>query len=60
MQRNVDKHGARTKEEIRAAVKEVWSEITEETALAMDGRLQRNEKKVKELNGGNYYDESTA
>jgi hypothetical protein len=60
MQRNVDKHGTRTKEEIRAVVKAVCNEITEETALAMDGRLHRNEKKATELKGGNFYDESTA
>jgi len=58
MERNIKKHGARTQDEIRVAVKRVWDELTSETIAAMEKRLLRNEAEVIKRHGGNFYDDS--
>ena len=54
MKRNVAKLEATTKDEIRAAVAEVWGALDDETLAKMDAHLKRNESKVRELKGGNF------
>ena len=58
MERNIQKHGATTKDEIRVAVRRVWDELTPASIAAMEKRLLRNEAEVIKRHGKNFYDES--
>jgi hypothetical protein len=57
MERNIQKHGATTQDEMRVAVKRVWDELTPETIAAMENHLLRNEAEVIKRHGGNFKDE---
>ena len=58
MKRNVYAKGATTKDELRSAIKEVWSSLDDETCARGVERLKRNLMHVRDLEGGNFYDES--
>ena len=57
MERSVEAAGASTADEIRAAVKEVWKQVTPEMCVKISLRVRRNMHKVIELKGGNFYEE---
>jgi hypothetical protein len=58
MKCNVYAKGATTKDELRSAIKEVWSSLDDETCARGVERLKRNLVHVRDLEGGNFYDES--
>ncbi len=58
MKRNVYAKSATTEDELRSAIKEDWSSLDDKTCVRGVERLKRNLKHVRNLEGGNFYDES--
>ena len=57
MEQFVEKSGARTVAEIRAAVKEAWKLITPDRCVKISKHVRKNMQKVIDLKGGNFYSE---
>jgi hypothetical protein len=59
MKRHLARNGGATREEeIHNKVGQAWSQVTPKVCKAVRARVLRNMKKVVELEGGNWYDES--
>ena len=50
--------GAKSEAEIHVKVKQAWRTVTPKVCKAVRARVMRNMKKVVQLKGGNWYDES--
>ena len=55
MERRVEEAGAKTPDEIRAAVKAAWKEVTPDMCLAISARVRQNMLEVIRRKGGNFY-----
>jgi hypothetical protein len=55
----MSKKAAETPAEVDKQVKAWWKTVDEPLLRAIDDRVLRNHKKILELKGGNFYDEST-
>ena len=57
MEHAINMSGAEKVEEIRAAVKAAWKEVTPGMCRKISSRVRRNVARVIRLKGGNFYDE---
>ena len=55
MEQAVERSGAQTPDEIRAAVKEGWKLITPAYCVKMSSHVRKNMLEVIRLKGGNFY-----
>ena len=57
MEREVEKAGAETPAQIRAAVRKAWKKVTPAMCEKIAKRVRRNMRKVIDQGGGNWYTE---
>ena len=57
MERVVEERAASTDDEIRKAVRDCWDLLTPEMLKRVGERVRRNAREVRQLRGGNEYDE---
>ena len=57
LERECNKRGATTHDEIRKAVKYIWKRVTPAECTKAQARVVANMKKIKEMDGGNMYHE---
>ena len=55
LEREMNKQGAKTQEQIRKAVPEIWKKVTPDMCTHVVARVKKNMQTAIELHGGNYF-----